>query len=94
MAGFTETRQLWLLPQTMWLVPKGPLTTVELSGDLPGGVGGDRPDVGQIAVSGTGRVAFIGALGDHQRRAGENPLAVTCTVAGDFSPCDGVTVKC
>src|SRR5215831_15733175 len=25
---------------------------------------------------------------------GENPVAITCTFAGEFNPCDGVTVRC
>lgn len=92
-AWLTDTRQPGALPHTMWPLPNGPLITVKEVVI--------RPAVSAVTflmparLQSPGPVALPLLAHSVTTRAspGENPVATTLTVAGEFSPADGVTVR-
>ncbi len=94
MAGLTDTRQLWLVLQTMWWAPNGPLITVIWVEICPAELAVTVLMPAKLQSAGPVPLPLLAHWVTTKDAPGEKPVAVTCTVAGDFSPSDGVTVKC
>jgi hypothetical protein len=78
----------------MWLAPKGPLMTVIWVSTCPAELAVTVWMPARLQSPGPVALPLLAHWVTTRDVPGENPVAITRTVAGDFNACDGVIVNC